>query len=768
MSNTPKHPARRLLMKLNTSRICGSVLVLASGATNPVIAADDSLAASTSSAPETAQALEEVTVTAERRETDLQKTAIAVTALSQEDLKSRSVTNFSDLAGAVPGLSISGASTTAPGAALPVVYIRGIGQQDPSIFQDPGVGIYVDGVYVARSAGSTIDLPDINRVEVLRGPQGTLFGKNAVGGAINIVTRDPSEEATGSLEATGGDYRLVDVRGYFSGPLSEALQGSIATDLKSEQGYVDRLAYPSREVIGDQGAQNHRSVRGRLRWEPASALTVDFSADYTRYRDSSAAGIGFLTAPTSVYNLWNNSVAKPAGNPWTQANTNTGNFYQTFATGPNYADDDIEGTSATVTYKAAAATFRSISAYRYVNEEYSRDSDGSPADFFAATGSHKLHQLSEELQLFGQSFDDRLDWIGGLYFLRETGAEEDLALIAPGLYTLTHNSALELGRLYGVSVSTYSYAAFGELTYHLTDKLGLTAGLRETREHKAADVSSLGTESDTLYVPLTHRSDTFGAWTPKFSVQYQAADALLLYASASEGFKSGGFNGRVSQPAGLTEFQPEKVWSYETGFKLTALDRRLRLNVAGFYMDYSNIQLAYFILTPQGVVNAVESVAAARIDGVEAEVVAVPLEGLRIGGTVSTNNNYYSRIQAGAQVMPGDKIPYVPEYQESAFIEYGARLPNGGELVPRADYSHQSKSYSVINNSPASLLDARTLVNARLTYRFPGGRWSLAAFGTNLGNERYYTSAQDNTSASLLYKLVGPPREYGATVTYQY
>jgi iron complex outermembrane receptor protein len=754
---------RRLRPVAGWRRSASVVMVL--GSVCPAARAEDS---AVTKADTDSGLLQEIIVTAERREGDMQKTPIAVTALSGQDLTSQSVTGFSDIARSVPGLSISGASTTAPGAALPVVYIRGIGQQDPSIFQDPGVGIYVDGVYVARSAGSAIDLPDISRVEVLRGPQGTLFGKNAVGGAINIVTLDPSSEATGSISVTGGNYDLADVRGFISGPLASALQGSLAADIKSQAGYVDRLSYPSRAVSGDEGAQNHRAVRGKVRWEPASALTVEFSADYTRYRDSSAAGVGVLTAPTSVYTLWNNSVATPAGRPWTQANTNTGNFYQTFATGPNYANDDIEGASVTVTYAAAAATLRSITAYRYVNEAYSRDSDGSPADYFAATGAHKLRQFTEELQLFGKALDDRLDWIGGLYALRESGDESDLATIAPGLYTLTHNPALELGRLYGVGAITDSYAAFGQLTYSFTDKLSATAGLRDTREHKADDVSSLGTESGILYVPTTHVSDTFGAWTPKFGVQYQATRDLLLYTSATEGFKSGGFNGRVSRPAGLSEFQPEKVWSYEAGLKLTALDRRLRFNFAGYYMDYTNIQLAYFILTPQGVVNAVANVAAAKLDGVEAEVVAVPVEGLQIGGTLSTNNNYYSSIQPGAQVAAGDKIPYVPEWKESAFIEYAASLPGGAQLVPRVDYSHQSKSYSVINNSAVSELNARTLVNARLTYRVPNRHWSLATYVTNLGNAKYFTSIQDNTSASLLYRLLGAPREYGATLTYEY
>jgi iron complex outermembrane receptor protein len=709
-------------------------------------------------------ALGEITVTAERREENLQKTPVAVTVLSADTLRSQNVSTFADIARTVPGLSISSASTTAPGSALPVVYIRGIGQQDPSIFQDPGVGIYVDGVYVARSAGASIDLPDIGRVEVLRGPQGTLFGKNAVGGALNIVTQAPSKTPEASLDASVGNYRLKDLSGFFSGPLAGNWQGSFAFNIRREDGYENRLSYPTRQDLGTQGGEKHQAARGRLRWEPTDDVTVDLSADYTRYRDESAAGIATVYPPTKIYSLWNTLVGIPAGLPWTPANTETGGRYSTFATGPNYANDDIWGTSVAVTWRLAALTLKSITAYRHVEETYSRDSDGSPTPFFSAIGSHTLGQVTQELQLLGDAFEKKLDYIAGLYFLRETGSQSDLAIIAPGLYTATHNQSLELGRLYGVDVATNSYAGFGQTTYHITDALSTTLGLRYTSENKSDVVSSFGTESGILYVAPTALSKTFGALTPKFGLSYQANEDVLIYASATEGFKSGGFNGRVSRPAGLTTFEPEKVWSYELGIKSTLLDQRLRVNFASYYMTYRDIQLAYFILTPQGVVNAVANVAAAHVDGLEGEVTALPLPGLEIGLSAARNYNNYTEIQPGAQVSAGDKLPYSPAWTASAYLQYKIQIPGGSTLTPHADYSYKSSTFSVINNSPPSLLPQYSLLNARLTYQLPNGHWSIAAFGTNLTNRYYFVSAQDNTSASLLYQLLGRPREYGVDV----
>ena len=743
--------------------------------TTPMSATSGSASDTSPTAPETPattspsdRQLGDIIVTAQRKSENLQRTPIAVTALSADDLRAKSTQSFSDLAKSVPGLSISSASTTAPGGALPVVYIRGIGQQDPSIFQDPGVGIYVDGVYVARAAGAAIDLPDIGRVEVLRGPQGTLFGKNAVGGAINIVTRDPTKNWTGQLDGTGGSYDLVNLRGYVSGPLSDTIGVSLAADFRNEDGYVDRLAYPSREKIGEQGRERHRSVRGRATWEPIAGLKVDLSADYSHYHDTSAPGIGTLTAPTAVYTLWNNLVGIPSGLPWTQANTNTGDKYKTFATGPNFANDDIYGFSGTLSYGLGDATIKSITAYRHMKEAYSRDSDGSPVNFFNATGFHKLKQFSEELQLYGHALDSKLDYMGGLYYLRETGNEQDFADVAPGLYTATHNPALEIGRLYGVGVLTNSYAAFGQTTFHFNDKLSATVGIRYTSESKSDDVSSFGVESGILYVPPTHVSDRFKAWTPKFGIQYQATSNILFYASATKGFKSGGFNGRINTLAGLTEFNPETVWSYEAGIKATLADRRVRINLAGYHMDYSNLQLAYFILTSTGTVTAVSNVAAAKLNGGEAEITLIPTTGLEIGGSLSYNSNNYTDIQPGAQVVKGDKIPYVPKWQGSASIQYTAELGGGRQLIPRLDFSYQSKSFAVISNSPVSELNPRGLLNARLTYRPSSKRWSIAGYVTNLTNKFYYTSAQDNTTASLLYRLVGRPREFGGTVGFKF
>ena len=740
--------------------------LLFAGTLLPVTIATTAHAQAAKPAPPTGDTIAEVIVTAQRKSENLQRTPVAVSALSAETLKAKSVTQFSDLAKSVPGLSISTASTTAPGSALPVVYIRGIGQQDPSIFQDPGVGIYVDGVYVARSAGATIDLPDIGQVEVLRGPQGTLFGKNAVGGAINVTTQTPSPIPTGSLDATVGSYGLVDLRGVFSGPLASDLRGALAFNARRQDGYVDRLSYPDRAKTGSMGDQNHLSTRGRLRWTPSDTVTVDLSADYTRYRDTSSPGVTTVYPATNIQTMWNTLVAPntPSGLPWTAATVQTGDQYSNFQTGPNFAKDDIYGVSASVSWDLPWATLRSVTAYRHVHETYSRDADGSATDYFSATGNHDISQTSQELQLLGKSFDGRLDWIGGLYYLHEDGAEEDLAIIAPGLYTATRNTALELGRLYGITTKTDSYAAFGQATFHATDALGFTVGLRYTSDDKSAVVSSFGTESGILYVPPTNVGKTFSALTPKFGVQYQATPDLLLYASATEGFKAGGFNGRVSKPEGLTTFQPEKVWSYEGGAKYTGLGGKLRANVAGYYMTYDNIQLAYFILTPTGVVNAVANVAGAQLHGAEAEVTALPFAHLELTATTSWEENKYTEIEPGAQVTKSNKIPYTPKWTASFSAQYQFTLPNEATLTPRIDYSFKGKTFSVISNSAPSLLPSYSLVNARVTYAPREAPWSLSVYGTNLADTHYFTSAQDNTTASLLYQLVGRPREYGVTL----
>ncbi|MGH6616654.1 TonB-dependent receptor [Sphingomonas sp.] len=709
------------------------------------------------------EGLPDIIVTAQRREESLQRTPLAVTALAADDLRDKNITSLADLGRAVPNLAISSAGYTAPTNALPVIYIRGIGQQDPSIYSDPGVPVYVDGIYVARSAGGAIDLPDVSRVEVLRGPQGTLFGKNAVGGAVNLVTRTPGASPGSRFEVSGGNYSLLRARGYTDIAVNDQLGVTLASDYMHENGFGDRRAVGTNQVLGRLGDRRHFSVRGRLHWAPSSALSIDLSADYTRYRDT-APPSQTRVFPASLLTLYNNAVGTPAGQTLTQAVARSGD-YDNYSRNPQRVRDDLGGASATISYDFGGVTVKSITAYRESHDAFARDADSSPVVYLETTRDMRSKQFSQELQLVGTLFGDKVDFILGAFYLHDTSSQDDVSTVLPGLFRATHNPQTDISRTTSDRQTTNSYAAFGQATWHIAQGLNFTAGLRYTSDHKQAVISARSPESGIIYVPPTAFDDRWNAFTPRFALDYRVSSDILLYASASRGFKSGGFNGRPSNIASLSAFNPESVWSYETGFKADLLDRHVRLNVAGYIADYSNIQLQRQILVVgTGIVSDIRNVAASRIKGLEGELTILPVKGLELTASGGYTTNKYTSIQPGAPVTAGGVIPYSPKWTYSLSARYAIDLADTGTVTPSIDYAYRSSAFVTPDNDPSGLVPAYGLLSARLSYVPKHSFWEVSAFATNLTNEHFYLSKGVSAGIGIEYQLLGPPRRYGATV----
>lgn len=740
-----------------------SAACLALAMATPALAQSGAPGADPAAAAQTTDAgIGDIVVTAQRREESLQSVPLAVTAIGAATLREQNVQTISDVARIAPNVAISQSGYTAPTNALPVIYIRGIGQQDPSIYSDPGVPVYVDGVYVARSAGGAIDLPDIGRVEVLRGPQGTLFGKNAVGGAVNIVTATPGVDPGSRIDLTGGTFSLFEARGVTNLRAGDDLGITGAIDVKREDGFGRRLDVATGARLGRQGDQRHLSGRLRAHWTPTAALTIDLQGDYTRYRDTATPSQSTIVA-SGLLTLQNARVGGPQGLPITQATAASGD-YDNFSRNPQPVRDDLGGISATIAYKFGGATLKSITAYRRAQDQFTRDPDGAAIRYFEAYRDMRSSQFTQELQLVGQALDGRLDYILGGFYLHDKSSQFDDVILTPDLYAATGNNvAQDRSRDYDDTQTTNSYAGYAQVTLRPVAGLGLTAGIRYTDEDKIASVFVISPITGITYVPRQTLSDRWRAWTPRFAIDYRVSGQFLVYASASRGFKSGGFNGRPSNQASLTTFDPETVWSYEVGVKSQFLDRRVRLNLAGFTADYGNIQLSRQAIINNVLVSDISNVAASRVKGVEGELIVAPARGLELSAAAGYTFNRYATVQPGAIVTADNKIPYAPDWTVNLSARYRADL-GSVTLTPSVNYAYRAATYSTPANTPVSLIPSYDLVSARLSLAPKRGPWELSVFATNLADKRYIISVGDSSGVGLVYNVFGRPREVGATL----
>ena len=561
--------------------------------------------------------LSTIVVTARKREESLQETPISITAFGGVDLEARNLNDIADVGQFTPNVVIDDAVTLSGSSASTSVTIRGVGQTDFTFNADPAVGTYVDGVYISRAVGGLINLLDIERVEVLRGPQGTLFGKNSTGGAINITTVAPDQTFSGKVGAQIGSYDLREVFGSINVPLGDTMALRASASYRNRDGYVESL-----QGGEDFGSINSFTGRARLRWEPSDRVVLDFTFDGTIDRQSALpiVLIGPVDPLGTPFAAAFNGMALPMGGCFAPtAATNPACFNSQWVAGPfstNASPDsrgnlDLWGVSGSLEWEMTdAITLRSISAYRTYDSDTTADLDGSPLVVFDDVLTQNLKAYSQEVQLLGEALDGRLNWIAGLYYLNEEGTHIERIRTAIGV--------LNAG---GVTVNE-SKAAFAQATMDLTDRLSVTAGLRytdETREYRPS--SSFFELGGPPLVILPDVTSSIGAseFTPLLNVAYAVSDAVNVYGTYTKGFKSGGFSQRITEPLpGPPSFEPEFVELFEVGVKFQSPDNVVRLNTAIFQSNYTNLQVLGF--TP-GIVGATTiNAGEARIRGAEVEL----------------------------------------------------------------------------------------------------------------------------------------------------
>jgi iron complex outermembrane receptor protein len=742
--------------------------------------------------------LEEVIVTAQRREESLQLTPISVTAFSGDQIDDLSIHDLAGIGNYTPNMNFSNSPAGSGGGNNAQIYIRGVGQNDFLITTDPGVGIYLDGVYIARSAGAVMNVMDMERVEVLRGPQGTLFGKNAVGGAISLVTAKPVDEPGGKAEIITGSRNRLDAQATLNLPLSPGhLLARLSASTRNQDGYGNRLL----DDI-ELGDVSENAFRGSLLWQPSDTLRLTLVGDYSRGREESVSQhLLTIDMAAPLLNLWNALVGGPSGQPMTPALL-LDNSYDTLQTGRSINDMDVWGVSLTADWRLGQTNLKSITAYRDGDVDFSRDGDNSPAPYVETFNDTDQHQFSQELQLSGRSFSDRLEWVAGLYYFDENAIDHTDVTLADGLYDALEalpaaviplapvacppppgvpapciggpgnplNEQFDLRFDVYNEIDIESYAVFGQGTWHFNDRLSLTGGLRQTWESKDYLLIHQRLHAGTYVVPPTNIGDSWSEPTPRVGLEYQWNDDLMTYAVASRGFKSGGFNGRPTTQDAVESYDPEYVWSYEVGVKSEWLERRLRVNLAAFYNDYTDIQLSSVQATAEGnLLLVVENAGEAEVTGFELEMVARPVSWLDLAGGVGYTEAKFTDLNPGATITKDSKFIQTPEWTVNLSAQITVPVSSSGAVKLRCDYSYKDEMYMDSNNTPILRQGGYGLVNARLGFVTTDEHWELTLSGSNLSDERYLgngIAALDSFGTAEGY--YGPPREWALSLQYRY
>lgn len=728
--------------------------------------------------------IEQIFVTARKRAERLQETPLAITAFTAESLSKRSVFALDGIGDYTPNLVFDKGNGNTGGSSSAQIYIRGVGQADFLFTTEPGVGIYVDGIYLPRAIGSIMDLIDFERIEVLKGPQGTLFGKNSVGGAVNIVSRRPGEELSGRIEAILGRFDRIDVRGNLNVPLVEdKLAASIAISSQDMDGYIDRV-----EDGGTLGGVNTKGIRGQLLWNAAEGFEVHLTADYTRRRDDSIANtLVAVDQGGSLIGLWNALVAPALGVTYDDRFVPDDPFTSQ-GTGPNFSDLDIWGLSATATLERGNFIFKSITSYRHQDAMFGSDSDHSPITYFEQSVDDDQEQFSQEFQINGTHFDGRLDWVVGALYFHEDGLSTYRVLFAPGLFGALEalppgiipglggagnpiHPGLDFDGAVSAGIDNDSYAAFSHFNFDITGKLSVSGGLRYTHDEKDFDSVFERFEAGVITHDVSV-GDDWSAWTPKIGFDYNWTENIMTYVSAARGFKSGGFNGRpTSAFVASRTFDPEFVWTYEAGIKTETADRRLVLNGAVFYSDYTNLQLLA-IATDDfgGIVALVENAGEAEIKGFELELNAAPIDALRIDAGLGFLDAKYTQLDASVTSITLDsELVKTPEWSFNIGADYTVPIGNGFSGTLRVDYSYRSRTQHVADNNPLLEQDGYGLLNLRVTFGPEDRSWELAAFGTNITNELYITNGLSQfDSLGTTDVTFGRPSEWGISGTFRF
>ena len=681
--------------------------------------------------------LEEVIVTAQLREQNLQDVPVSVTAFSGEDMEDFRLFSLQDIARFTPGFTGSSFNNSNP-----IFAVRGANNTFSQAGASKPVGVFIDEVFIPRNSAANFDLFDLEQVAVLRGPQGTLFGRNVTGGALQITTAKPSlEKPELKLKLGGGNLDYIEAAGLGSVPLSDNAAGKVSFSYKNRDGYItDRfndLDYNDIETL---------SIRGQLLFEISDDIEVIASADYTK-DDTNSRG----------YTLVSNSAG-------TDFSDNDGDIKTAELDVPQDFDREIWGVSLRAYWDLAPGTVSSVTAYREsdATEFYSL---GAGAVALPTVSTQFIKNEIDEPKMFSQELrfvsakGEKFDYILGFYYYNEDTDRvvDDLLLGISGFVTFVDRS-------FDVNVDTESYAFYADATVHLFDTVDISFGGRYTNEDKEVTVNFTDARNMASNFLVTPQAD-FDEFTTRVAINWHASENINLFASRTEGFTAGGFNTETNSATAITlGFNPETITAYEVGAKTQWLDDSLIFNITGFIQDFEDKQEGFFNVAERffSIFNASE----ASMDGVEIEAAWYPTDGLALNFSYSYLETEYERfVIPGGADFTGNRLQTAPENTFSAGFNFRHPIKDVGSLLLNASYAWQDDYFTGASNSPNFLIDSYGLVNASVGFETSDGRWRISLWGNNLSDKEYVLIRGTSGAIGEYY---GAPITYGATLTFNY
>jgi iron complex outermembrane receptor protein len=685
-------------------------------------------------AQETAQAstVDEIVVTAQRRSERLQDVPVTVTAFGAAQIEESHIVGVQDIVTRTPGLSFD-----AFPASEPRLFIRGIGSSDRGSGGDPSAAVFLDEIYLGRPSAIAFDVFDIERIEVLKGPQGTLYGRNVVGGAINVITRAPDlADFAGALEGTLGNYDRRELAGMVNMPFADGVAAfRLSGSVRKHDGYTK-----STITGGGLEAGDTRSARAQLLLEPNDKLRIHLTADTTTDRGTGPANHVLLTSRPDRYPL--------------SLDPN-----RSLATIDGRQDRDTFGLRAEVSWTLPFATLSYLGSHREVDYESYYDFDGSNGTRGIEGGDIEHSDLtSNELRLLSPD-DSKTTWVLGVYSYR---AQTDRMVV--------NNTFNFAGRERVVQDSNLkSYAVYGDITYPVTDRLNVIAGVRYTKDEKDYHIVNLGPQQFQTVFPLdATASASFDAVTWRVGADYHIRPNHMVYAMISRGFKSGGFQDAPSSPeAAVTPFDPEYATQYELGLKQQFLDNMVTWNNSIYLIDYTDLQTGQTV----GLSKLTNNAGAATIKGYETSLFWRIGAGFDLGvnyaytdatfddfATVDDNNNPIN--------LAGNRLSRTPKHKLTVSPSYTLALANGGELRATAEYRYESLIYDDNSNLEPEVRQPTEFIDANAGYTNPDGSWTFSIWGKNLTDER--TRTLQVFFNSTFFVAYNAPRTYGATLRWNF
>lgn len=710
--------------------------------------------------------LEEIVVTAEKRESSIQDVAASITAISGDALTAGGFQDTQQLINLSPNLIVQR-------SIIGKLHIRGIGNENYSIAGDPSVAVHTDGIYVARAAAGLFDFFDIARVEVLRGPQGTLYGRNATAGVINVIPNTPGKEFGGYATAEYGNYDKIRLEGAVGGPLGDSgLQARIAVLGAWRDGYTTNI-FPGADArgLGDPDNQDLFAIRGQLAFDNGGPFTARVSIESMR-DNTVPPPYKYTRQPPAPATAPNPPGLRVVNQGFERQIPIFGGTARSIASDEDIFKHNTLTAGLHLNYDSDAFTLTSITGYRKTNFNWLNDGDGV-ATFYVNYGQQdETKQWSQEIRIASPDPQAKFGWLAGGYYFRETGSQFVFIPVRLSLFGIFDDSVTSDGES-----KTNAYAGFGELYYRVTDQLKLTLGGRYSHEKRSVDYLYKG-----FAAPRQRKTgeESFSNFSPKAVLSYELNEDANVYVSVSRGFKSGGFNFLAFQDG----FAPEKIWNYEGGYKATFLDGRARFNASVFYSDFKDLQVGQIVNLQSVLTNA----ASAELYGVEADFAFLPTDDFEIGGTLGYLHAEFTefctadptqptaRAQAGCTAanpinLKGFTLPRAPRWTLSGYAAYSFTLPGESSLTLRGDVRYQSKTFFTQFNRPTISQEGYAVADARLTWTSANEAFSVGVWVKNIFDKEYFTELLESGAFNptlVEQGYVAPPRTYGVSGTIRF